>query len=98
MACRQFNLGHITLQLSEKSTIIWLGLSQLASSGIGGYLAGRLRVKWASVHTDEVYFLDTAYGLLTWAVATLVTTIFVVGAIHAVIGGAIEIGVAASKA
>lgn len=81
-----------------KSTIIWLGLSQLASSGIGGYLAGRLRVKWASVHTDEVYFRDTAHGLLTWAVATLVTAIFLAGAVHAVIGGAIEVGVAASTA
>src|SRR5665647_517676 len=81
-----------------KSTIIWLGLSQLASSGIGGYLAGRLRVKWVSVHTDEVYFRDTAHGLLTWAVATLVTAIFLAGAVHAVIGGAIEVGAAASTA
>ena len=55
------------------STILWLTFTQLAASGMGGYLAGRLRTKWASVHTDEVYFRDTAHGFLAWAVATIVT-------------------------
>jgi hypothetical protein len=36
---------------------------------MGGYLAGRLRTKWANIHTDEVYFRDTAHGFLAWAVA-----------------------------
>jgi hypothetical protein len=36
-------------------------------------VAGRLRVKWATVHNDEVYFRDTAHGLLVWAVAAVVT-------------------------
>ncbi len=31
---------------------------------MGGYLAGRLRTKWLAVHTDEVYFRDTAHGFL----------------------------------
>ena len=78
-----------------RSTIIWLGLTQIAASGIGGYLAGRLRVKWASVHTDEVYFRDTAHGLLAWAVAILVTAVFLAGAVRAVVGGAIDVGTAA---
>jgi hypothetical protein len=55
------------------STIIWIAFAALVSSGMGGYLAGRLRVKWPTVHTDEVYFRDTAHGFLAWAVATLVT-------------------------
>ncbi len=29
-----------------------------ASSGLGGYIAGRLRTRWPSVHLDEVYFRD----------------------------------------
>ncbi|MFZ6655601.1 hypothetical protein [Undibacterium sp. TJN19] len=54
-----------------KSSIIWLAFTQIAAGAIGGYLAGRLRTKWAAVHTDEVYFRDTAHGLLSWAIATL---------------------------
>ncbi|PUA18854.1 hypothetical protein [Glaciimonas sp. PCH181] len=75
-----------------KATIIWLAFTQLAAAGIGGYIAGRLRVKWASVHTDEVYFRDTAHGLLSWAVATLVTAIFLTGAVRVISGAALEAG------
>src|SRR6188768_1806479 len=32
------------------ATIIWLAFTQIAASGMGGYLAGRLRSKWAGVH------------------------------------------------
>ncbi len=52
---------------------IWLIITQWASSFIGGYIAGRLRVKWADTHSDEVFFRDTAHGLLAWATATLFT-------------------------
>lgn len=55
------------------STILWLTFTQLAASGVGGYLAGRLRTKWAVVQTDERCFRDTAHGFITWAVATLLT-------------------------
>ena len=52
---------------------IWLVIMQWASSGVGGYVAGRLRVKWADLHSDEVFFRDTVHGFLAWAVATLFT-------------------------
>lgn len=51
--------------------IVWLTFTQVASSAFGGYVAGRLRILWPTVHTDEVYFRDTAHGFLTWAVASL---------------------------
>jgi len=54
------------------AAIAWLAFTQLASAGVGGYIAGRLRVRWQGVHTDEVYFRDTAHGFLSWAFATLV--------------------------
>src|SRR5438874_10361074 len=54
---------------------IWLIIVQWISSGLGGYLTGRLRTKWVELHTHEVFFRDTANGFLTWAVAT----VFVVG-------------------
>src|ERR1700753_2352811 len=46
----------------------WLIAVQLFSSGVGGYIAGRLRTLWVDTHTDEVFFRDTAHGLLVWAV------------------------------
>lgn len=39
--------------------LIFLALVEIIASGIGGYMAGRLRTKWVNVHTDEVYFRDT---------------------------------------
>jgi hypothetical protein len=43
------------------------------ASAVGGYLAGRLRMRWSGVHGNEVYFRDTAHGLLAWAFATVVS-------------------------
>src|ERR1700704_2578384 len=53
------------------STIVWITLVQLLASTLGGYLAGRLRSRWTTIHTHEVYFRDTAHGFLAWSVATL---------------------------
>jgi hypothetical protein len=47
---------------------------------MGGYLAGRLRTKWTHVHTDEVYFRDTAHGFLVWAVGLVITAGFLASA------------------
>jgi len=73
-------------------TIVWLVLTQILASGLGGYLAGRLRVKWANTHGDEVYFRDTAHGFLSWAIATLVATLLVVSSASSVIGGGVQAG------
>ena len=43
------------------------------TSAIGGYLAGRMRTKITGLHTNEVFFRDTAHGFLAWAFATLIT-------------------------
>ena len=53
------------------STILWITFVQIAASVLGGYLAGRLRSRWVTVHTNEVYFRDTAHGFLAWSVSTL---------------------------
>jgi hypothetical protein len=70
------------------AAIVWLILMQVISSSMGGYLAGRLRTKWANVHTDEVYFRDTAHGFLAWAVALVVTAAFLTSAATYMVGGA----------
>ena len=68
------------------SSVLWLTFVQLAASGIGGFLAGRLRTRWVAVHIDEVYFRDTAHGFLAWAVATLVTAATLTSVIGAIVG------------
>lgn len=74
------------------SSILWITFMQLAASAVGGYLAGRLRTKWAGVQTDEVYFRDTAHGLLAWAVATLGTAVLLTSAIGAILGAGVQAG------
>lgn len=89
-----------TFKQMSISTFIWLAITQILASGLGGYLAGRLRVKWTSLHGDEVYFRDTAHGFLAWAIATLVTATLVVGSVSSLIGGGVQASatVAASAA
>jgi hypothetical protein len=60
---------------------IWLIVTQWLSAALGGYLTGRLRVRWHGLHTDEVMFRDTAHGLLTWATATVIMAIVTVTAV-----------------
>lgn len=74
------------------STILWLTFTQIAASGMGGYLAGRLRTKWLVVHTDEVYFRDTAHGLLAWAVASLATAALLTSVIGSIVNGGLQAG------
>src|SRR6478736_885812 len=72
------------------STAVWLVVVQWLSSGVGGYLAGRLRTKWVDIHTDEVFFRDTAHGLLAWAVATLLVVGVLGSALTSVLGSGVQ--------
>ena len=74
------------------STILWITLTQVVASGMGGYLAGRLRSKWIAVHTDEVYFRDTAHGFLAWAIASLGTAALLTSAMGSIIGSGVQAG------
>jgi hypothetical protein len=74
------------------STILWLTFTQLLASATGGYLAGRLRTKWPDVHTDEVYFRDTAHGFLAWAVACLATAALLTSVIGSILSGGVQAG------
>jgi hypothetical protein len=71
----------------DAAAIIWMIVIQIVASGMGGYLAGRLRTKWSAIHTDEVYFRDTAHGFLVWAVAVVMTAAFLGSAATAMVGG-----------
>lgn len=79
------------------STILWVTLVQLLASALGGYLAGRLRTRWTTVHTDEVFFRDTAHGFLAWSVATLLMATLMSSAVGAAVSTGAKAGGAAVK-
>ena len=63
------------------ATILWISFTQIVASAAGGYIAGRLRIRWVGVHDDEVYFRDTVHGFLAWSIATLVTAAMLASAV-----------------
>lgn len=74
------------------TTILWVTLTQLLASGMGGYISGRLRANWVGTQTDEIYFRDTAHGFLAWAVASLATAALLSSMIGSIVGGGIQAG------
>jgi hypothetical protein len=68
------------------AAIVWLIVTQVLSCALGGYLAGRLRTKWIAIHTDEVYFRDTANGFLVWAVGVVMTAALLASAATSMVG------------
>ena len=76
------------------ASIAWVIVTQLCASALGGYVAGRLRTRWLSTHSDEVYFRDTAHGLIAWALASLVTATVIMLAAFGAIGTAARVSAA----
>jgi hypothetical protein len=72
--------------------IVWLIVTQIIAATMGGYLAGRLRTKWVNIHTNEVYFRDTAHGFLVWAVGLVITAAFLASAATSMVGGGAQLG------
>lgn len=76
------------------AAIAWLIFIEIVASALGGYLTGRLRTRWVRVHTDEVYFRDTANGFLSWAVALVISVTFLVSAATRMVGRSAQSGAA----
>lgn len=66
---------------------IWLIVMQWISAALGGYLTGRMRTRWTLIGSDEVFFRDTAHGLTSWAIATIVTVCIVATAGSSIVSG-----------
>ena len=73
-----------------------IAVAMLAST-VGGYLAGRLRSQWSTVHEHERYFRDSAHGFLTWAFA-LVVGVGLLGGAATHIGAGASAGAAPAAA
>jgi hypothetical protein len=69
-------------------TGLYLVVIAMLASSIGGYLAGRLRTRWVGVHTDEVYFRDTAHGFIAWAFASVLGAVLLASPASSLMGGA----------
>jgi hypothetical protein len=90
----------ISASTFKVGTGIYLLVVAVMASALGGYLAARLRAPWTAIHTNEVFFRDTAHGLLSWALATIlsatalgaVTSNIVGGAMRALGTGATQVG------
>jgi hypothetical protein len=54
------------------TTGLFLVVTAIISSTVGGYMAGRLRTKWSAAPAEEVLFRDTAHGFTAWALASVV--------------------------
>ena len=80
------NVGLIA-PIAGTIAIAWLVIIEIISSAFGGYLTGRLRTKWTLVHSEEVFFRDTANGFLAWAVALVVSVAFLATAASSMAGG-----------
>jgi hypothetical protein len=78
------------------TTAIWLIVTQWISAALGGYIAGRLRTRWIGTHTHEVFFRDTAHGLVTWAVATVAVAALIGSSLSSMMGGAARVSSANS--
>lgn len=72
-------------------TAIWLVVIQWVSSLLGGYITGRLRTKWVGTHTHEVFFRDTANGLVMWGLATVVGALVLASTAAGVAGKGVEV-------
>jgi hypothetical protein len=77
---------------------IWLVIVQWLASGMGGYIAGRLRTKWVNTHTHEVFFRDTAHGFITWAIGTVLVAAFLASAGTAAVSGGVHATTAVASA
>lgn len=81
--------GHgVSVATFAVSTAIWIIVTQWIAAALGGYIAGRLRTRWVGTHTHEVFFRDTAHGLITWAVATILVAVVAAGSAMSAAGAA----------
>lgn len=79
------------------ATGLYLIVTAMLSSTIGGYIAGRMRPKWGGLPTYEMQFRDTAHGFLVWAFATVLSASVLGSAATYLVGGAATTAAAATE-
>ena len=79
--------------------VFWALAQQIGAFLVGGYIAGRMRSRWAESNADEVEFRDGLHGGLVWAIGIVVGAALILStAGSAVRTGAEAVGRVASAA
>src|SRR6516162_1040490 len=69
---------------------IYLLLTALLSFGLGGYVAGRLRERWhPTAHSNVVEFRDGVHGVLSWAIAAVVSGLVIAASVAGIAAKAV---------
>jgi hypothetical protein len=80
----------VSVKTFSVAAVIWFIVMQWVASLFGGYITGRLRTRWIGTHVHEIFFRDTANGLVTWAVATLIMATILGSSIVSGISGGVK--------
>lgn len=56
---------------------VYLVLVAIASYGVGGYIAGRMRTRISGARSEETEVRDGVHGLIVWGLATLATALLI---------------------
>ena len=52
--------------------MFWTVAQQIGAFLAGGYVAGRMRARWAELNADEVEFRDGMHGALVWSLGIVI--------------------------
>jgi hypothetical protein len=80
----------VTATTFKIGTGLYLIVIAMLASSIGGYVAGRLRTRWVGVHSDEVYFRDTAHGFVAWAFASVIGAVLLATPATSLVSGGVS--------
>ena len=62
----------LSAKLVASLAIFYVMAQQIGAFLVGGYIAGRMRTRWAEARRDEVEFRDGLHGGLVWAVGVVI--------------------------
>jgi hypothetical protein len=62
----------VSAKTAASLAVFWTLAQQIGAFMIGGYIAGRMRTRWAEANPDETEFRDGLHGALVWAVGIVI--------------------------
>ncbi|MBV8891542.1 MAG: hypothetical protein JO266_06125 [Acidobacteria bacterium] len=78
---------------------LYLLITALVSFGFGGYVAGRLRERWdPSASRDIIEFRDGMHGIVSWALAVIITGLVVATSTATIASKTVQSGTSTSAA
>ena len=72
--------GRLSAKWVASLAVFWTLSQQIGAAIAGGYVAGRMRSRWAGTAEHEVEFRDGLHGGLVWALSVIISTIVLVSA------------------